>query len=190
MHAPRHSLRSCPRRDLIGSAAPESYPLGCNHLSHEQARTTVSTCRTHLGDCVHVDSCGIVQPRRTSARKYIIHPGQRRRPDRRVSRASMECCSNMDRAGHAKRVNRCGGPRATIHADQRARSGRALRRSNCHCQCGHVRNSLLSIRRQFPMGLGPARSGAGRLLHDHEPCPLSGRLTPCVRLWSSALLRH
>ena len=27
-YAPRHSLRSCPRRDLIGSAAAERYPLG------------------------------------------------------------------------------------------------------------------------------------------------------------------
>jgi hypothetical protein len=28
LYAPRHSLRSCPRRDFMGSAAAERYPLG------------------------------------------------------------------------------------------------------------------------------------------------------------------
>jgi hypothetical protein len=45
-NAPRHSLRSCPRRELIGSAAAERYPLGrLPNLFHTQRFSTVRTSK-------------------------------------------------------------------------------------------------------------------------------------------------
>src|SRR5688500_10216217 len=42
-NAPRHSLRSCPRRDLFGSTATERHPLG--GLSATLSENTMATSR-------------------------------------------------------------------------------------------------------------------------------------------------
>jgi hypothetical protein len=51
-YARRHSLRSCPPRDLIGSVAAETYPLGSKtHVSAEFIRGHLKIFRSLIGVC-------------------------------------------------------------------------------------------------------------------------------------------
>src|SRR5678815_386676 len=59
-NAPRHSLRSCPRRDLIGSAAAERYPLEGMHggLNGVQQRSAAGSSKTSSSSDYHRLSSG------------------------------------------------------------------------------------------------------------------------------------